>query len=112
MSLYSMDLRKKVVAAVGRGETDVSVATRFEVSVKTIGRWLDRQSAGRLAADRCGPKGPVKLTAADDQTLRDALRDQPGLTLRELCLLMSVPVAQSTICRRLQKLQLVLKKSR
>jgi transposase len=111
MSLYSMDLRKKVMAALGRGESVSSVSGRFEVSRRTIGRWIQRQAVGQLAHDRSGPKGPVKLTPADDQTLREALRDQPGLTLLQLRALLSVQVAQSTICRRLKKLELTLKKS-
>lgn len=112
MAAYSMDLRRKVVAAVGRGETAVSVAQRFEISTKTVGRWLQRQRDDRLEPESTGRKNPVKLAPADDQTLRQALQQRPGLTLRELRALLSVEVVESTICRRLQKLELTLKKSR
>ena len=112
MSLYLMDMRKKVMSALDRGESIASVSGRFEVSRRTIDRWIQRRSAGKLAHDRCGPKGPVKLTPADDQTLREALRAEPGLTLMQLRALLSVTVAESTVCRRLKKLQLTLKKSR
>jgi transposase len=81
MSVYSTDVRRLVMARVERGEAVGEVAERFGISTKTIGRWLERQRQGRLEPDRCGPKGPVKLTPVDDQVLREALRQQPGLTL-------------------------------
>jgi transposase len=111
MRAYSLDFRCKVVAAVDRGQSISHVARRFAISAKTVGRWLRRRDAGRLAADRSGPKGPVKLGAADDAVLRSALKTQPGLTLRQLRPMLSVPVVESTICRRLRKLGLSFKKS-
>ncbi|MEM6391309.1 MAG: hypothetical protein AAF797_00875 [Planctomycetota bacterium] len=36
MSVYGMDLRRKIVAALDRGETVTSVARRFEADQKTV----------------------------------------------------------------------------
>ena len=111
MNAYSIDLRQKVVSAVDRGEPKSSVAKRYEISAKTVDRWIRRRDAGQLKADRSGPKGPTKLREADDQVLLSALADEPGLTLGQLSEKLSVKVVNSTICRRLQKLELSFKKS-
>lgn len=109
---YSMDLRKKVVAAVERGESLASVARRFEVSSKTVQRWRGRQAKGKLAPDRTGPQQGIKLTPADDQVLKDSLARRPGISLNELSELLGHKVVLSTVSRRLAKLNITLKKSR
>lgn len=109
---YSMDLRLKVLAALDRGESQASVAQRFELGLRTVKRFKARRDAGRVEADKTGPKLPIKLTPEDDQRMRDAIARRPGITLRELQAVVGVPVAESTICRRLKKLGLTLKKSR
>lgn len=69
----SMEVRRKVVAALGRGESGASIARRFEVSAKTVGRLKRRHEAGvDLRPTKTGPKGPTKLTEADDRVMRDA----------------------------------------
>ncbi|MEM6553245.1 MAG: helix-turn-helix domain-containing protein [Planctomycetota bacterium] len=112
MSVYGMDLRRKIVAALGRGETVASVARRFEVDQKTVRSYRRRAAQGRLEPERGGHRGPTKLTEADLVTLGEALAGEPGLTLRELREKLSVPVALSTVSRTLQRLELTLKKSR
>jgi transposase len=107
-----MDLRRKVVNAIQRGESLTAVAGRFEISAKTAGRWRDRQAADRLQPQRSGPQGGIKLTASDDAVLREAIAKRPGLTLGELSQLLGVKVALSTVWRRLAKLGITLKKSR
>ena len=58
-----------------------------------------------------GPKGHIKLTDADLRILRHEVAKNPGVTLRELQGKLSVKVAESTVCRTLQKLGLTFKKS-
>ena len=65
---------------------------------------------GDALATTGGPAGSGEAHAADLQTLRDELAVEPGLTLRQLKAKLSVPVAESTVCRTLQKLGLTLKK--
>ena len=108
---YSMDLRERVVAAVEAGDTIAAVARRFAVSRPTVRGWRDRARRGELSPGKPGPRGPIKLTADDDRVMREAVAARPGITAWELRPRLSVPVVDSTICRRLKKLGLSLKKS-
>ena len=110
MSVYGMDLRRKIMAALGRGEAVASVARRLEVDQKTVRSYRRRAAEGTLEPRPAGRCGPVKLTAADLQTLRDELAAEPGLTLGQLRRKLSVEMAESTVCRAFQKLGLTLKK--
>ena len=112
MSAYSMDLRRKVVNAIERGEPLTRVAARFEISTKTASRWRSRQAQGRLVPDRSGPKGGIKLKPEDDRLLTEALANKPGLTLDQLTQLLGRKVVLSTVARRLIRLGITLKKSR
>ena len=109
---YSMDLRERVVAAVNQGETIAAVARRFSVSRPAVRDWRDRAERGELEVGKPGPKGPRKLTAADDRLMREQIAARPGVTAKELMPMLSVSVVESTVCRRLIKLGLSLKKSR
>ena len=93
---YSMDLRQRVVvAAAGSGEPIASVAKRFCVARPTVRDWLVRHRRGELSPGVPGPKGPVKLTAADEQILRETVAAQPGITAKQLMPLLSVRVVGS-----------------
>ena len=112
MKPYSMDLREKILAAVDRGESAAAVGRRFDIHERTVRQFIRRREAGRLEPDKSGPRGPIKLTLADHQKLRELVAADPGLTLKQLAEQMSVPVAESTIHRALKKLGLSFKKSR
>ena len=109
---YSMDFRLRVVAALERGESQASVAQRFEISERTVRRFKKRHGAGRLEADKTGPRSPNKITPQDDQLMREQVALRPGITANELQAMLSVEVAECTVCRRLIKIGLTLKKSR
>lgn len=109
---YSMDLRERVVAAVQSGEALAVVARRYKISRATVRDWRGRAQAGTLAPGKPGPKEPIKLTEADDAVMREQVAARPGVTANELRPLLSVVVVESTVCRRLKKLDLHLKKSR
>lgn len=109
---YSMDLRRRVVQAVKDGQPVAVVARRFAVSRPTVRDWRDRARRGELAPGVPGPKGPVKLTGADDRILRDQVAARPGITARELAAMLEMPVTVATVCRRLIQLDLRLKKRR
>jgi len=106
-----MSLRRKIVAALDNGQAVASVARRFDVDQKTVRSYRRRAGQGLLAADRCGPKGHTKLTGEDLRTLKREIQADPGGTLGELQGKLSVAVAESTVCRALQKLGLSFKKS-
>ena len=107
---YSMDLRERVVAEVESGEAIAVVARRFSVSRPAVRDWQDRAQRGELTPGVPGPKRPTKLTEADDALMRKQVAARPGITARELVTMLSVPVAVGTVCRRLNQLDLRLKK--
>ena len=109
---YSMDLRERVVAAVQTGASVTEVARRFDVSRPAVRDWRDRARHGKLTPGVPGPKGPTKFTEADDGLMRAQVAARPGITAMELIPLLSVPVVESTVCRRLNQLGLRLKKRR
>ena len=84
MRAYSMDLRERVVAAVDAGMRPAQAAARFDVSVRSVERYLARRrTTGSLApsVQRHGPKPEKKarvqawlaarLDAAADATLAE-----------------------------------------
>lgn len=111
MKPYSIDLRMKVLAACDRGESAASIARRFEISDRTVRAFKRRRVEGRIEPSKTGPKGPIRLTQADFEKVRELVAKQPGLTLEQIAEHMSVPVWPSTIHRALKKLGISLKKS-
>lgn len=109
---YSMDLRQRVVAAANGGDSIAEVARRFSISRPTVRDWRDRAARHELEPGTPGPKQPIKLTRADDALMRREVARKPGITANELIPMLSQPVVESTVCRRLQKIGLRLKKSR
>lgn len=109
---YSMDLRERVVSAFGDGESITEIARRYRVARSTVRDWHDRHRCGVLAPGVPGPKGPVKLTAEDEQRMCQAVAAQPGITAKQLMAMLSVHVVESTVCRTLKRLGLSLKRSR
>ncbi len=66
---YSLDLRKRIVAAVGAGQSETAVGERFEVSLSTVKRYLKRQAQGGLGPNR-HPGRPQRLSSGDCEQLR------------------------------------------
>ena len=108
---YSMDLRERVVAAADAGEAIAVIARRFNVARPTVRDWRDRARRGGLSAGVPGPKGPVKLTEDDDRLMCEQVAARPGITAMELIPMLSVEVAECTVCRRLRRPGLRFKKS-
>ena len=108
-----IEMRKKMLAAVDRGEPIVAVARRFEVSERGLHKLIKRcRERGTLVPLKPGPKGPTKLTPADDKKMLSMIEADPGVTLREIVKQLSVHVAESTLSRRLRTLNVTLKKNR
>lgn len=110
---YSKDLRLKALTFIDRGESEAAVARRLGIGERTVRRFKQQwRLTGDVSPRKSGPKRPIKLTPQDDAVLREQVRRRPGVTARELVPMLSVTVAISTVCRRLHKLGLTLKKSR
>jgi transposase len=81
---YSLDLRKRVVAAVAAGMSRKQAATHYQVSHSSAIRWTRRLAeTGSPAALPMGGKKP--FTLADEETwIRDRVDEKPDMTGREL----------------------------
>jgi transposase len=79
---YSSDLRRRVIEAVEMGASRHEAAERFEVSVSSAVKWLQRWREIRSAAPkpRGGSVSPLERRAAQ---ILAVVEEQPDLTLKE-----------------------------
>jgi transposase len=116
MKAYSEDLRERVIRAVEAGRPREAVATRFEVSVPTIERWvrLKRDTGGLARRPVPGPAAvkTVGLLAA----LPGRLAEHADATLEEHCSwwrgVSGFEVSTATMSRALARLGWTRKKRR
>jgi transposase len=81
---YSMDLRERVVAAVGDGQSCRQVSRLFRVSVASVVKWAQRsRSTGSPAARPMGGRRGCKLDG-EREWLLGRLSEKPDLTLHAL----------------------------
>jgi len=107
-----IETRKKMLAAVERGEAVASVARRFEVTERGLHKLIKRcRQRGTVEPAKPGPKAPTKLRPEDDAKMLEMIREDPGVTLREIASRLSVEVVESTVSRRLTALGVSLKKN-
>lgn len=76
---YSMDLRKRVVAAVKEeGLSRHEAAARFGVAISTAINWVKRfEERGSVEADRIGGHKPKKIAGDHADWLRQRCREKP-----------------------------------
>jgi len=76
---YSMDLRKRVVAAVKEeGLSRHEAAARFGVAISTAINWVKRfDERGRVEADRIGGHKPKKIAGEHADWLRQRCGEKP-----------------------------------
>ena len=79
---YSGDLRERVIEAVEGGASRRETAERFEVSVSSAVKWLQRwhQSKSAVPKPRGGSVSPLEEFA---EQILDLIAQQPDLTLVE-----------------------------
>jgi transposase len=81
---YSLDLRDRVVAAVGNGTPCRAVATTFGISTSSVVKWSQRfRLNGSAAAKPMGGKRPFALVDERDWLL-SRIAEKPDITLRAL----------------------------
>lgn len=81
---YSMDLRERVVAAVGDGQSCRQVSALFRVSVASVVKWAQlARSTGSPAPKPVGGRRGCKLDGERDWLL-GRLAEKPDLTLHAL----------------------------
>ena len=114
MAGYSMDLRGRVVAAVDKGLAKEDVAETFEVSVRTINRYLLLRRETESLEPRPIPGGPPVKGAALAAGLAPQLEGHADATLPEHCALWEAAgggrVSEATMARAIKKLGWSLKK--
>lgn len=112
MEAYSMDLRRRVLAACDAGHKTKEVAELFGVSRSWV-RLLKqrRREWGRIEPLPCKSGRKPKLSESDRQQLATLVAEQPDATLKELRERLGAEVGQATIWRALQQLGLTFKKS-
>ncbi len=114
MRPYSMDLRRRVVAACDRKDgRRIEIAERFGVSTAWIRRLLQRRrERGSIAPF---PQNAGRKPALDHrrlERLRRLVARQPDATLRELKDRLGLTISNGAMIRALRELKLTLKKSR
>ena len=110
---YSRDLRERVIAAVETGASRREAAERFEVSVASAVKWLQRWNKERSAAPkpRGGSVSPLEVFASKILAL---VAEQPDLTLDETLQELSkrrIKTSRSSLWRFLDRHGITLKKS-
>ncbi len=113
MSCYSLDLRERIVRAVKEGEGKAAVGKRFEVSVSTVKRYVERQAQGQLAASRGG--GRKRLLDADGcEQLRRQVQEHHDWSLaqhaEEIAKVTGVELKKSAVGDYLKRLGISYKK--
>ncbi len=108
---YSGDLRERVIDAVETGASRREAAERFEVSVSSAIKWLQRWRDRRSAAKpRGGSISPLEEFAAEVLALID---EQPDLTLVETVAELRkrrIRTSRSSLWRFLDRHEITLKK--
>lgn len=111
----SVDLRIRVAAALGEGETVRGAAKRFGVSVASAVRIGQRQRSGRgQVPGKIGGHRPSTLKSEAGDWLLARLAEKPDLTMRALTAELAergVHVAHDTVWRFVRKAGQTVKKN-
>lgn len=116
MKAYSLDLRKRIVAAYEKGkESQPQIAERFQVSPSMVHRLVKRyRESGSCEPRAHGGGASAKLSAAQMLEVAQMLAADNDATLKELCeevaKKLSVKVSRATMGRITQRLNLTRKK--
>ena len=111
---YSQDLRERVIGFMALGGGARAAATRFEVSISSASRWVQRWRAEGHARPR--PMGGDRRSRLDEHRARvlQLVAQKPDLTLQEvrnaLAASCGITVGLSTVHRFLGAHHLTLKK--
>ena len=85
MRAYSNDLRERVLAAVDQGHPRKEVSERFQVSIATLKRWLQRREREGHYDAKFSPGATPHIGVEEYDALHQQLRTYPDFTLEEHC---------------------------
>src|SRR5215216_2947192 len=104
MKAYSVDLREKIVAVVGRGMSKAQAARTFGVGATSVKRYVKLAEEGKPLTPGKAPGKKGKLDRSAMKLLEEDLRARPAVTYEKradlLCELLGVRVSKATICQR------------
>jgi transposase len=117
MKAYSLDLRERVLSAVDSGRYSQSqVGQRYDVSLSFVEKLVHQREVTGSIAPKAYTPGPQRVLEPYQAWIRAAVREQPDITLAELCDQLdeahAVRVHPCMMWRELVRLELPLKKSR
>jgi len=109
MKAYSVDLREKIIAAVGHGMSKAQAARTFGVGATSVKRYVKLAEQGKPLSPRKAPGKKGKLNESAMKLLEEDLRARPAITYEKradlLCELLGVRVSKkATICRVVKRL--------
>ena len=81
MRAYSEDLRKKIVAAIGRGMSKAQAARTFDVSLSSVKRYSRTASQGGSLEPRRSPGRPRKAEEKARLLLEKDVEERPSATI-------------------------------
>lgn len=110
---YGLDLRGRIVRAVGAGQGKTAVSKRFEVSLSTVKRYLKRQAQGELGPSH-HPGRPRRLDSSNCEQLQRQVEAHQDWTLErhaaELAKVTGIELKKSSIGNYLKRLGITHKK--
>jgi transposase len=113
---YSVDLREKIIAAVGRGMSKAQAARTFGVGATSVKRYVKLAEEGKPLTPGKAPGKKGKLDGSAMKLLKEDLHSRPAVTYEKradlLCELLGLRVSKSTICRMVRRLGYTRKKDR
>ena len=116
MKAYSVDLREKIVAAVGHGLSKAQAARTFGVGATSVKRYVTLAEQGKSLSPGKAPGKKSKLDESAMKLLEEDLRSRPAVTYKKgadlLYELLGVRVSKATICRMVGRLGYTRKKDR
>jgi transposase len=116
MKAYSLDLREKIVAAVGCGMSKAQAARTFGVGATSVKRYVKLAEEGKPLNPGKAPGRKGKLGGIGIKLLEEDLRVRPAITYEKradlLCELLGIRVSKATICRMIKRLGYTWKKDR
>jgi transposase len=114
---YSLDLRKRVIAAVrAKQQTIDQIAATFGVSASTVDKWAKRWREHKQIAALPWAGGAKRKLQGCEAAIRAKVKEQPDITLAELGehlrTAAQVAASPSMLSRELARLNLPRKKRR
>ena len=116
MKAYSLDLREKIVAAVGHGMSKAQVARTFGVGATSVKRYVTLAKQGKPLSPGTAPGKKGKFDESGMKLLEEDLHARPAVTYEKradlLYKLLGIRVSKATICRMVKRLGYTRKKDR